>query len=426
MFDCSFKNPDCLHFPVNTSLIEDLMLERHKPHLCLIHPMDPRGSKLGGIETHIRNILKYYPDDFNLIFIGVDEIGDLPLGQITQVSYLNRSISFLPVLTIPTQRLNKAGRRLSESTTLLFTIALFKHYFLIQSLLKRTPVSIEIQRFEFSSFVRALGYRSIQWVHGEGAPDQKMDSLLKKFWFTHRINEYLAAQFSDYVFCVNQAAQTRLQSLFPHLQGKCEVMHVAVDTDVFSLHSFDLSDDVLKISFAGRLDEFKDPPLMFRVLAKLHKALEGKFEFHYVGDSSPDRFDEFRLIRSFTILHGLQTAQGVAQIARQCHCGILTSYFEGLPCYLLEMLATGRPVCAIRLPQYDQLITPGVSGYLVNRTQDPEICENELVDAFLTMWLQIKAQAIDPQRINQLIQEYSISGQMSRLFDKHRSRMIAH
>ena len=113
-------------------------------------------------------------------------------------------------------------------------------------------------------------------------------------------------------------------------------------------------------------------------------------------------------------------------VGDQCHCGILTSYFEGLPCYLLEMLATGRPVCAIRLPQYDQLITPGVSGYLVNRTQDPEICENELVDAFLTMWLQIKAQAIDPQRINQLIQEYSISGQMSRLFDKHRSRMIAH
>ncbi len=386
--------------------------------------MDPRGSKLGGIETHIRNILKYYPDDFNLTFIGVDEIGDLPLGQIIQISYLNRPITFLPLLAIPTQKLNKAGQSLSESTTLLFTMALFKHYFLIRRLLKRVPVSIEIQRFEFASFVRALGFKSIQWVHGEGKPDQRMDSLLKKYWFTHRINEYLAVHFSDYIYCVNQAAQSRLQILFPHLHDKCEVMHVAVDTDVFSPHSFDLPDDILRICFADRLDEFKDPPLMFRVLSKLHKALEGKIEFHYVGDSSADRYPEFQLIRDFTILHGLQSAQGVARVARQAHCGILTSYFEGLPCYLLEMLATGRPVCAIRLPQYDSLINSGLSGYLINRTEDVEICENELMHAFLITWSQIKSQAIDPYKINQLIQNYSISRQMSRLFDKHRRHMI--
>jgi len=401
------------------------MLERPKPNLCLIHPMDPRGSKLGGIETHIRNILKYYPDDFNLIFIGVDEIGDLALGEISPITYLHRSITFLPLLGIPTQRLNKAGRRLSESTTLLFTIALFKHIFLIRRLLKSMPVSIEIQRFEFSSFVRALGYHSIQWVHGEGAPDQKMDSLLKKFWFTHRINEYLAVHISDYIYCVNQGAQTRLQKLYPQLIGRCEVMPVAIDTEVFTPCPFDLSDDIFRIFFAGRLDEFKDPPLMFRVLAKVHQALNGKCEFHYVGDSSPERFQEFQLIRAFTIQHGLQTAQGVARIAQQCHCGILTSYFEGLPCYLLEMLATGRPVCAIRLPQYDKLIISGVSGSLVERSSESEISESELVAAFLQTWSQIQSQAIDPVQINQLIQNFSISKQMSRLFDKHRSRMFS-
>jgi glycosyltransferase involved in cell wall biosynthesis len=164
---------------------------------------------------------------------------------------------------------------------------------------------------------------------------------------------------------------------------------------------------------------------MFRVLAKVHQALNGKCEFHYVGDSSPERFQEFQLIRAFTIQHGLQTAQGVARIAQQCHCGILTSYFEGLPCYLLEMLATGRPVCAIRLPQYDKLIISGVSGSLVERSSESEISESELVAAFLQTWSQIQSQAIDPVQINQLIQNFSISKQMSRLFDKHRSRMFS-
>ena len=114
----------------------------------------------------------------------------------------------------------------------------------------------------------------------------------------------------------------------------------------FPATPFDVQDGIFRICFAGRLDEFKDPPLMFDVLARLHAKLEGNIEFHYVGATDPARYPEFAKAQAFTLRHGSQTPDGVRDIMARCHAGILTSYFEGLPCYLLEMLASGRPVGA--------------------------------------------------------------------------------
>jgi glycosyltransferase involved in cell wall biosynthesis len=70
-------------------------------------------------------------------------------------------------------------------------------------------------------------------------------------------------------------------------------MSVSVDTRRFRATPFRCSGRDFRICFAGRLDEFKDPPLMFDVLARLHAKLEGKIEFHYVGATDPARYPEF-------------------------------------------------------------------------------------------------------------------------------------
>ena len=43
-----------------------------KYQICLIHPFDPRGEKVGGLETDIRDFITFHPDDTDLLFIGVD------------------------------------------------------------------------------------------------------------------------------------------------------------------------------------------------------------------------------------------------------------------------------------------------------------------------------------------------------------------
>ena len=198
-------------------------------------------------------------------------------------------------------------------------------------------------------------------------------------------------------------------------------MPVPVDTKMFRTYDFDVSDNVLRIIFAGRLDEFKDPPTMFRVIARVHELLEGACEFHYVGMTDPHRYVEFSLIEKFTNCHGFQPSDKVADLMARCHMGILTSFFEGMPCYLLELLAVGRPAAVIRLPQYDLVIEEGVSGTMVERTSDGEIVVEQLALRIVAMWGAIKYNKMLPSSIHAKAEPFSVGHQFGAHFERHQS-----
>lgn len=389
--------------------------------LCLMHPMDPRGSKLGGIETHVRHMAARHPADMRLLFVGVDEVGDCPLGQVTPIELHGRTIDFLPVVRIGSDDLNRAARRLLKSATFQFAAGMLRHILAIRRAIGPGPASVELQRFEFALIARALGLPAVQVVHGEGSKDDKMDSLIKRYWFLHAMNEKLALSLARKIICVNPTIVTRIGREWPHLVHKAEMMTVSVDSQAFPAQAFQTDDGIFRIVFAGRLDEFKDPPLMFTVMARLHAALGGRFEFHYVGTSDPNRYAEFAAIEPFTVRHGFQTAAGVAAIMGRCHAGVLTSFFEGMPCYLLELLSTGRPCGAIRLPQFDPLIRDGISGAMVERGATPEQSADALTALFLGLWDEIRSGRLDPAAIHGLTQPYRVDVQMTRLFDHHRA-----
>ena len=146
-----------------------------------------------------------------------------------------------------------------------------------------------------------LGLHTVQIVHGEGTKKDKMDSLIKRFWLVHSTAERLALRLATRIMCVNPNIIERMKREFPDAVPKAEVMTVSVDTKQFSAQPFDTRDGIFRIVFAGRLDEFKDPPLMFATMAQIHKKLHGRFEFHYIGMTDPSRYAEFELIEQ---LHG--------------------------------------------------------------------------------------------------------------------------
>ena len=389
--------------------------------ICLMHPMDPRGSKIGGIETHVRMILARHPADFSVLFVGVDEIGDCALGEIKQVRLGDRTVDFLAVARIGGDKINLAGKSLGQSTTFRFAAGMLRHLLAIRRALQGAPASADIQRFEFALIAKLLGLKTVQMVHGEGSKDQKMDSLIKTYWFVHRFNEGLALRLANRILCVNPNIIKRMETLYPAAARRAEVMTVSVDTKFFTPRPFGTQDGIFRIVFAGRLDEFKDPPLMFRVLAALRERLGGKLEFHYAGTTDPNRYPDFAAIADLTARHGFQTADGVKALLEKCHAGILTSYFEGMPCYLLETLSAGRPFAAIRLPQYDSLVVESVSGALVERTDPDADCQATLVDAFARLWGDIRDGRIDPVAVHARVDPYSIENQMARLFAHHRA-----
>src|SRR6185436_13159564 len=104
--------------------------------ICLIHPFDPRGQKVGGLETYIRDFITFHPADTDILFIGVDSTGDLELGKVRRLTFRGRSFDFLPILHYSDQQAREAARSIRSSLTGQFFVALLRHFGLIARLIR--------------------------------------------------------------------------------------------------------------------------------------------------------------------------------------------------------------------------------------------------------------------------------------------------
>jgi glycosyltransferase involved in cell wall biosynthesis len=391
--------------------------------LILIHSMDPRGSKVGGIETHVRQLLRRHPADVRVTMIGIDERGDLPLGEPAALDIGGREVDFIPILRVLEEGPQGAAKSLGGSVTLRFVLAFLLRLLTLRRVVPRAHATAEVERHEFAPLARLLGVPLVLLVHSEGERGAVMDSLLKRYWWINDAAEWLALRLARAAFCVTPRLAERLRTRHPTLADRIGVLTVSVDTSQFRPAPFDLTDGTLRVLFAGRLDAFKDPPLMFAVAAALAARLPGAFEFHYAGASDPHRFAEFAAIEHCTVRHGALSTDQVAALMHRCHIGMLTSYWEGMPCFLLELLASGRPFAGLALPQFAPVVIDGVSGRMVERGDDPTSNIDRIVDAVLGTFADIRARRIDPVTVARCITPYSVERQLGRLFDAHRAAL---
>ena len=387
--------------------------------ICLIHPFDPRGEKVGGLETYIRDFITFHPDDTDLLFIGVDSAGDLKLGEIHRLTFRGRTFDFLPILRYSDQQAREAARSIRTSLTGQFFVALLRHFTLIARLIRSRRCSIDLRRVEFSWLPVLLRLPFVQMLHGEGAPKLRMDSLLQKYSFVHNAGERFAVATSTKFLCVNPFITERLHKTYPRRKDKIDTLWTWVNTDIFRPQPLPASTVPFRVVFAGRLDEFKDPPLMFRTMVRLRNQLQGDLEFHYIGTSDPHRFAEFAEIEDITIRHGFKDAAGMAATLAGTHVGILTSEFEGMPRFVLETLAVGRPVVAVHLPQLEPVIRDGESGFLVPRTGATEDMADALAQRFIDVRKAIDAGKIDSAHIGGAIADFTPATQLARVFRFH-------
>ena len=396
-------------------------VSRPKPRyqICLIHPFDPRGEKVGGLETYIRDFITFHPTDTDILFIGVDSTGDLELGRVHRLTFRGRSFDFLPILHYSDQQAREAARSIRTSLTGQFFAALLRHFGPIARLIRARRCSVDLRRVEFSWLPAILRLPFVQMLHGEGAPKLQMDSLLRKYAFVHNTGERFAVAMSEKFLCVNPFITERLQRTYPRRKDKIDTLWTWVNTDIFKPQPWPSSRSPFQIVFAGRLDEFKDPPLMFRTIARLRRRLDGEVVFHYIGTSDPHRFDEFADIEDITVRHGFKDAAGMAATLASAHAGILTSEFEGMPRCVLETLAVGRPVVAMHLPQLEPVIRHGVSGYLVARGGGTDDMAEALAQRFLDVRDAIEADEMDPVEIADAIKAFTPGTQLARVFRYH-------
>ena len=391
--------------------------------LCVIHSFDPLGLKVGGLETFVRDMLGHLPPDFSFLMIGVDASGKRPLGQISAETFRGKAFDFLPVLHYPEDKAREAAKSLKDSINFQFMQALVRHLTAVRRALKQQPTSVDLQRVEFATLVKGLGVPFVQMLHGEGAPKLQMDSLLKSYRYVHNINEWLAVKSCDKFMCVNPIITERIRATYPASAHKIDTQSTWVDTSMFKPAPF--AERGFRVAFAGRLDLFKVPSLMFKTMARLREklgpSLQGRVEFHYMGTSDPRRFAEFAAIEDMSVLHGFKSAAGVADVLSNVHAGILTSEFEGMPFSVLETIGSGRPVCAIHLPQLASVIKDGVSGALVARSDSADDMVERLANAFVAVHNKIRTGVITPEGVAAEVGEFTPATQLAKVYDNHRA-----
>lgn len=389
-----------------------------RPLLVVFASMDPRANKIGGIETHIRHILRNHPADCDLLQVGIDEIGDLRSGRPVPVQIGGRSITFLPVAHVPTEQARVSASRLTHSTTLRFVLGAVRHMVTLRRLVAGRAASADLPRVEFAILPLLAGLPYALTVHSDLAQADKTDSLLKHYRTLKHTSERLAFAGARHVFAVNADLKASLDATFPGLEAKSSVLPAPVDTKIFRVTPFPAG-DAFHLVYAGRFDEVKDPMLMFEAVRQLGERLSGKLVFHVIGAADPEAISNFAPIRSITRRHGPQDAHGVAAILAKAHCGLLTSRSEGLPCFLLETLASGRAFGAVRLPSFEPFVLPGETGVLAARAPDREATATALADALAGLWHDIRAGAFAPEAIAAHVSDYSVDSIFSQLFAVH-------
>jgi glycosyltransferase involved in cell wall biosynthesis len=387
--------------------------------ICLVHPFDPRGQKVGGLETYIRDFITFHPLDTDLLFIGVDSAGDLELGKVHRVTFRQRQFDFMPILRYSDEEAREAASTIRKSLTGQFFAALLRYFRPVAAEIRRRRCSIDLRRVEFSWLPVLLRLPFVQMLHGEGVPKLRMDSLLKKYSFVHHAGERFAMATSEKFLCVNPHITERMRSVYPASRGKIDTLWTWVNTDIFKVQPFPASTSPFRIVFAGRLDEFKVPQLMFRTIERLKAKMPGRVEFNYIGTSNPHRFPEFAAIADVTVCHGFKDAAGMAATLGTMHAGLLTSEFEGMPRCVLETLAVGRPVVAMHLPQLAAVIRDGQSGFLVPRSGSPDDHADNLARKLVTTHDLVASRRIDPADIAMHIDDFTPRTQLARVFRLH-------
>jgi len=388
-------------------------------NIALMHPFDIRGTKIGGLETYIRDFVTFCPEDTRVLFIGVDAVGDMKLGEVTETTFRGRTFDFMPILHYPDVRAREAARKLTDSITAQFFMALVRHLPGIARELRARRCSVDLRRVEFAWLPFMLRLPYVQMLHGEGVPQMAMDSLLQRYRFVHQLGERFAVNTSRKFLCVNPMITERLRATYTRHGDKIDTLWTWVNTNIFRPQPFPASVDPFRIVFVGRLDEFKQPRLMFKTIARLRDKLNGAVEFHYVGTSDPTRFAEYAAIEDITVRHGFQDAKGVANVLSQAHAGILTSEFEGMPRCVLETLAIGRPVVAVHLPQLEAVIDNEVSGCLVER----ELSADELLETLTARLMDVRnaiaSGKVDPVAVAARIATFTPDTQLARVYRLH-------
>ena len=388
---------------------------RRPVRVALFNSGDPRGLKVGGIETYLRDYIQFHPDDIEILFVGPDELGDLTLDTVNDVTFRGRRLKFLPLSRMNEDAI-KYPDSITGSDTFRFLKLMWSKRALLRKVLKGGGYSAEIRRVEYAPFFFYIGVPFVQMVHVWGDKSKPMSSILGRHAGIRSTTEYVSAALCYKFYTVNPALTAMFKSRYIPFGRKFDTLTTWANTELYKPAPF-RGDGVLRLLFAGRTDDFKRLDIMMQAVAAARALVPDPIEFHYVGDGDLTAYPEFKAIEDIAVLHGRKPAAEVAAVIRSIDVGLLTSEFEGMPRFVIECMASGRPVVALHLPQLERIFKAGVSGTLVPRSDDQV---QAIARGIAEVWAGIKAGRFVPERVADCVEAHRPTTLLKAIFNDHR------
>jgi glycosyltransferase involved in cell wall biosynthesis len=152
-----------------------------------------------------------------------------------------------------------------------------------------------------------------------------------------------------------------------------------VDSDFFAPdpHIGAMVDPVFRILFVGRLHEQKNVAMLLRELADLRERRITPMQVDIVGDG-PLQKQLAELAQTLglsgqVVWHRWCGKEQVASMYRHASCFVNPSFYEGMPNTVLEAMASGLPVVASDIGGHNELVVPGVTGFLFDLAKPGEL-----------------------------------------------------
>lgn len=338
------------------------------------YPADPAGVVPGGVDTFIRGLIKWAPDDveFSLVGMTTDETVR-PLGRWTRCDLGRRQFDFFPAV-----RVAEAGGRSRIPLSLRFTWGAIRY---------RKDCASDFDVYEFHRVEPALLYlKDLRpknaFFHqdmGVIRTEEKADILWSRLPAIYFSLESRVARSLSSAWCVREQGAESLRGRYPFLAEHIHFTPTWVDTEVFYPLSdterrqlrtkievaFDLDPNAFRVVTVGRLDTQKDPDLLVSAVAKL-VADGANIELMFIGDGVlrdklEQRVLEEGLSRRVRFL-GLLSAIEIARYLHTADCFALSSAYEGMPMALLEALGAGLPVVTTPVGEVRRVVVNGVNG----------------------------------------------------------------
>lgn len=344
--------------------------------LLIVHPMDIMGRKIGGIETFVRTLIKYAPENFDIDFVGITTDNDRrPVGVRQEIVCKGHKISFLPLMSVKDE-----NKRPLIPLSLKFVIRLF---------LNICKIEYKKRVFLFNRIESILPFRLFRnkrmlVIHTETRDmlrNPNSEVKWKYFTWLYILYEKSIIGNVDKVFVVREDTTDYYKKLYPAMKTRFAFLPTWFDKETFFpadpsdktavkkefCQSLNIPPQYKLVLFAGRLESVKNPSLLIDIFRHINQEAKDTCMIIVGAGACEAKMrktaEEYGLSDAVRFL-GAKGTSDTARIMRTCDILLLASAFEGMPRSILESLASGIPVVTTDVGECRRVVIDDFSGYV--------------------------------------------------------------